>query len=158
MARPTTGSLPTMTMVIGVEDFRRIDGPMGSFKLAGEFGSFPLGTRLLSSFSSIPSCPGIAAYLSPRESRLDGCTAVNSIRILSTGITVLLGGEPAHLPGGTYFVVTGDMPLGRGGCTTPEKRVYVSLFLTATRPILVARPAGQIALSSGDRTLVHETP
>ncbi len=29
------------------------------------------------------------------------------------GITVLLGGEPAHLPSGTFFVVTGYMPLGR---------------------------------------------
>ena len=120
MARPTMGSLPTMTTVIGVEAFRRIDGPMGRFKLAGEFGGLPLGTGLLSTFSSIPSCPGIAAYLSPRESRLDGYTAVNSIRILSTGITVLLGGEPAHLPGGTYFVVIGYMPLGRGGCATPR--------------------------------------
>ncbi len=112
MARPTTGSLPTMTMVIGVEAFRRIDGPMGRSTLAGEFGSSPLGTRLLSSFST-PSCPGIAAYLSTREPRLAGYTAVNSIRILSTGITVLLGGEPAHLPSGTSFVVTGYMPLGR---------------------------------------------
>src|ERR687896_478113 len=113
MAWPTTGSLPTMTMVIGVEAFRRIDGPMGRFELAGEFASSPLGTRLLSSISSTPSCPGIAAYPSTREPRLHGSTALNSIRILSTGITILLGGEPAHLPGGTFFVVTGYMPLGR---------------------------------------------
>src|ERR671917_2107212 len=102
MARPTTGSLPTMTMVIGVEAFWRIDGPMGRFKLAGEFGGIPLGTGLLSSSSSssTPSCcPGIAAYLSTREPRLDGYTAPNSIRILCTGVTVLLGGDPAHLPG-----------------------------------------------------------
>ena len=46
MARPTMGSLPTMTTVIGVEAFRRIDGPMGRFELAGEFGELPLGTGL----------------------------------------------------------------------------------------------------------------
>jgi hypothetical protein len=36
MALPTMGSLPTMTMVIGVEAFRCIDGPTGRFKLAGD--------------------------------------------------------------------------------------------------------------------------
>src|ERR671916_2274126 len=111
MARPTTGSLPTMTMVIGVEAFRRIDGAMGRSELTGDsvvwFGSSPPGTRLLSSFSSTPSCPGIAVCLCTREPRLAGYPAVNCTLIVSTGITVLSGGSQ-HI----YQVVHISLTLG----------------------------------------------
>jgi hypothetical protein len=64
MARPTMGSLPTMAMVIGVEAFRRIDGPMGRFKLTGDsvvyrwaLGCYPPSPQPLAAQGLPPTSP-----------------------------------------------------------------------------------------------------